>query len=159
MLNGLELASSDPLGIGGLLVDAHRLEQLIRSDLPSEEGLLEQLLAAALAGLQSYARNGELQAPAAYRLAFREFGLAIGMRAARRMSQTAVQGGAIHSFKVKAQLEALRRYASLGDAIEAFWRRPEAQQENTWIEHRDINEVMLATYLAPDGFLNIRPID
>jgi hypothetical protein len=129
MLKGVELASPDPLGIGGLLVDAFRLEQLFRSGIRSDQDILEQLLAAALTGLRHYASSGELQAPATYRLAFREFGLAIGMQAVERMSQAATQGGAVSRFKVKAQLDALRRYTPLGDAIEAFWRRPDSNEQ------------------------------
>jgi len=44
------------------------------------------------------------------------------------------------------------------DEIEAFWRDPEHQRVTTWTEHQDINEVMLATSLAPDGFLVLMPI-
>ena len=45
------------------------------------------------------------------------------------------------------------RYGPMGDEIESFWRDPDQQRADTWSEHRDINEVMLATSLAPDGFL------
>jgi len=30
---------------------------------------------------------------------------------------------------------------------------PEYRRSSTWIEHADINDVMLATSLVPDGFL------
>jgi hypothetical protein len=33
------------------------------------------------------------------------------------------------------------------------WFDAEHQQPRTWSEHRDINEVMLATSLVPEGFL------
>jgi len=39
------------------------------------------------------------------------------------------------------------------EAIEAFWVRPAHRQTGMWLEHEDINDVMLATSLAPDGFL------
>lgn len=45
----------------------------------------------------------------------------------------------------------------LRDVIEAAWRDPEQQHNTTWIELRDINEVMLATSLVPDGFLVLLP--
>ena len=41
--------------------------------------------------------------------------------------------------------------------IETFWRAPENQRTDTWVEHRDINEVMLATSLKPEGFLILLP--
>jgi hypothetical protein len=47
----------------------------------------------------------------------------------------------------------------LRDEIEAIWRNPEQQRTATWIEHQDINEVLLATCLAPDGFLVLLPPD
>jgi len=51
------------------------------------------------------------------------------------------------------QLQVLMRYAPLRIEIESFWRDPEHRHTQIWAEHRDINEVMLATSLAPEGFL------
>ena len=48
---------------------------------------------------------------------------------------------------------------TMRDEIEAIWRDPEQQRAATWTEHQDINEVMLATSLAPDGFLVLLPPD
>jgi hypothetical protein len=151
MIEGNEWASPDPLGIGGLLSDAYRVAQLIDQGGMSDERLLERLLGAALTGLQAYARSGESRAPAEYRLAFRELGLAIGLVAVQRL-HASVQSGVAARPEVRAQLEALMRYAPLGEKIELFWRDPAHQRVSTWSEHRDINEVMLATRLAPDGF-------
>ncbi|MEA3292463.1 MAG: hypothetical protein U9Q71_09220 [Pseudomonadota bacterium] len=148
-------ASSDPLGIGGLLVDAYRVAQLKRQGGLSDKRLLERLLTAALSGLQYYAGSGELRAPAEYRLAFRELGLAIGLHAVERMWQAAAASRAAASPEVYALLQTLTRYTSLGNEIESFWRNPEHQRASTWSEHRDINEVMLATSLVPKGFLVI----
>jgi hypothetical protein len=39
------------------------------------------------------------------------------------------------------------------EAVEAFWLEPRNRETNTWTEHREINMVMLATSLAPDGYL------
>jgi hypothetical protein len=35
----------------------------------------------------------------------------------------------------------------------SFWVDPGHRRAGTWVEHLDINEVMLATSLAPDGCL------
>ena len=43
----------------------------------------------------------------------------------------------------------------LGEIIEQFWMDNKNRQAKTWIEHREINMVMLATSLAPDRFLTI----
>ena len=159
MLEVAEFASPDPLGIGGLLVDAYRIEQLMRRGIMLDEALLERLLMAALAGLRVYARSGELQAPAGYRLAFREFGLAIGLHAIERMHQNVLQGPMVLNPTARAQLKAVMSHVPLADQIEAFWGHPKHQEASTWLEHRDINEVMLATSLLPDGFLVLMPPD
>jgi hypothetical protein len=53
----------------------------------------------------------------------------------------------------RASLAELAQYRPLRDEIELFWLIPEHRQTSTWGEHADINDVMLATSLAPDGFL------
>jgi hypothetical protein len=141
-------ATDDPLGIGGLLVDAWRVRQLSQQGADVEPHLLERLLEAARRGLALYDRGGDLQLPARYRLAFREFGLAIGLHAVERMQ--------VDDPGLRAQLEALSQYLPLAGDIEAFWLDPEQQRSTTWIEHQDINTVMLATSLVPDGYLDLR---
>ena len=37
--------------------------------------------------------------------------------------------------------------------IESFWLPPEHRRVRTWLDHEDINDVMLATSLVPEGFL------
>jgi hypothetical protein len=159
MLQSAELATADPLGIGGLLADAYRLEQLIRLDAMSDDSLIKRLLDAALAGLRAYANSGELQAPARYRLAFRELGLSIGLEAVQRMRKDVLQQRSSLGPEDQLRLEALLQYVPIGDEIESFWRQPGHQGTDTWLEHRDINEVMLATRLAADGFLELLTAD
>ncbi len=151
--------TADPLGIGGLLMDAYRVDQLTRQEIELNKQLLTALLSAALTGLQSYARSGDLQMPAAYRLAFRELGLSIGLHAVERMWKSAGEN-APHSSTdsdARAVLQTLMQYLPLRGEIESFWRDPAHQRTGVWSEHRDINEVMLATSLAPDGFLILLP--
>lgn len=155
MTAGANLTSPDPLGIGGLLTGAYRVWQLMQQGEFKEAHLLEHLLAASLTGLEYYATGGELQAPAQYRLAFRELGLAIGLHAVQRLWEE-TQGNTTNSPSVRVQLKALMHYVPLGEEIESFWRDPANRSTHTWSEHRDINEVMLATSLAPDGFLVLR---
>ena len=159
MINKTELVTSDPLGIGGLLIDAYRADQLLQQGALMDERLVETLLSASLTGLQYYLRSGELRLPADYRLAFRELGLAIGLHAVQRMWQAADNDSKRSSTitavntAVRTQLQALIRYASVREEIESFWRDATHRSANTWSEHRDINEVMLATSLAPEGLL------
>ena len=129
------------------------MAQLLDPGTIEDEGLLEHLLAGALAGLQHYAPSGELQASADYRLAFRELGLAIGLEALRRLHAAAARSRPALCDEVRVRLDALMHYVPLGDEIEAYWRDPGHRRASTWSEHRDINEVMLATRLVPEGFL------
>ena len=64
-------------------------------------------------------------------LAFRELGLAIGLQAAKKM-------------------RVIKEHWSIINEINDYWL-----QHSDWMEHTDINQVMLATSLAPDGFLSI----
>lgn len=40
--------------------------------------------------------------------------------------------------------------------LEAFWLDPAQRREAGWIAHQDINAVMLATSLVPEGYLDLR---
>jgi hypothetical protein len=161
MIKGGDWASADPLGIGGLLMDAYRVQQLIRQGAATDQRLLERLLAASLAGLQIYANGREMELPAGHRLAFRELGLAIGLQAVDRMWQTLDHGpaGIPSRSAIRTMLQALREFVPLSDNLVTFWRDPAHQDTPNWVEHRDINEVMLATGLAPDGCLTLQPAD
>ena len=151
MVSRGELATTDPLGIGGLLTDACRLGQLMKPGDAEKSTLLGRILDASIQGLRYYAASGELEAPAAYRLAFRELGLAIGLHGVERMGKAPLDS------RNGARRQALLRLLSLAGAVESFWRDPAHRQASTWLEHLDINEVMLATSLAPGGFLLLQP--
>jgi hypothetical protein len=56
-----------------------------------------------------------------------------------------------------APVAALARHQPVRDELEAFWLRPEHRQIALWLEHQDINDVMLATCLVPEGYLGIVP--
>jgi hypothetical protein len=146
MLEASDLRTSDPLGLGGLLSDACRLAQLIERKAYPRAALLERLLAAALDGLWQHARLRDTRQPASQRLAFRELGLAIGLSSLELLERA-------EGAELRAHLAALAPYSPLASEIESFWLDPENRRSETWAEHRDINEVMLATSLAPDGYL------
>jgi hypothetical protein len=46
-------------------------------------------------------------------------------------------------------------YLPLAGIIERFWLDNKNREDGNWQEHRDINMVMLATSLAPEGFLAV----
>jgi hypothetical protein len=123
LIDSRGLATADPLGLGGLLVDAYLLGVLGR-----DTRLRDAVLVAADCGLHGYAEWPDHRLEAGSRLAFRELGLAIGL----------------HAQPVADRLR---------DEIIAFWREPANRRGETYCEHEDINDVMLATALVPDGFL------
>ena len=102
-------------------------------------------------------RAPDLRSSADRRLAFRELGLAIGLGAVELMERDArAAERSAHGSGIDTWLAQLMRYAPLRDEIESFWLRPAHRRADTWVAHEDINEVMLATSLAPEGFLVIQ---
>jgi len=169
ILRGMDLATDDPLGTGGLLSDASRIAEVILrggpgfmaelglagdSGLP---GVLGDVVDSALLGLEAFADSGSLGLPADFRLAFRELGLSIGLSGVVGLlhlihENPALSGG---DSSLQVQGEALMAYIPLGEAIQRFWLDGENQASGSWTEHREINMVMLATSLVPEGFLHI----
>ena len=147
--------TDDPLGIGGLLCDAYRTAQLSVDAGSEEHDLIVSLLESSLRGLGHFVRGNLLVSPADYRLAFRELGLSIGLRAVQRL-QGLIEGhpelfGKGHTVHTK--IKSLKRYLPLCEGIERFWLDPASRENETWRAHCEINMVMLATSQAPDGYL------
>jgi len=149
-------ATGDSLGIGGLLTDAYRLVQLIETNYLHETTRLESLLHDIEISLQAFVNNNQLNLPAEYRLAFRELGLAIGLHTIGRMQKTIERNpeNFTNADQLNATLSKLTRFHRIDEFIESFWLQPEHRSVDSWLEHADINNVMLATSMAPDGFLN-----
>lgn len=148
MLEPRGLATADPLGIGGLLTDAYRLAQLEPQG-GAHWALVELLLDAALVGLEDYRNQPDLHLPAARRLAFRELGLAIGLAALERDAWRQAPRGA------RDRIDLLVRHLPVRREIERFWLQPEHRVTEPWREHANINDVMLATSLRPEGYLTL----
>jgi len=98
-----------------------------------------------------------LDSPAGYRLAFRELGLSIGLRAVEKLKRLIVQNTDLfrREYGLHSQIQSLMAYVPLHETIEIFWLERANQESDSWVEHRDINMVMLATSLAPDAYLTI----
>lgn len=157
---GKNLATDDPLGIGGLLFDASRIAQLMIQGGQSGlkyESLLENVMDSAVLGLEYFVISNQLEYPAEYRLAFRELGLSIGLSAVENLQKmiNGNQGVFTRENRLQKLAEDLMEYLPLRKTIEQFWMDDRNRQATTWIEHREINMVMLATSLAPGEFLMI----
>lgn len=154
---GKTWATDDALGIGGILCDAFRVVQMMAGGTFEGDDLLANLLDAARVGLNACLRKNSLDLPADYRLPFRELGLSIGLKALDRLWKLIESKPDVFRDRqdMRARVEALLRYAPLVELIEDFWLEDAHRDADSWTEHRDINMVMLATSLAPDGFLAI----
>lgn len=158
MIDNADLATADPLGVGGLLIDASRVAQLIRSEGTTFGNISEAILGAARESLSYYVLQGDLRRPASRRLAFRELGLAIGLAACELVERDAqTHPDAQDAVQLLAALGGLAPYVPLAAVIARFWLEPEHRRHRSWSEHLDINEVMLATALRPEGFLVLHP--
>lgn len=147
--------TDDPLGIGGLLCDANRLAQLAAGGLLDETRLMEDILHASSRGLDALISQGAFRDAAERRLGFRELGLSIGLHAAERIRRIEPSGGFRVTERCGALLEDFARYQALAARIERFWLEPAHRSGRSWCDHRDINDVMLATSLAPRGYLEL----
>ena len=100
-------------------------------------------------------QRGYLNRPPSRRLAFRELGLAIGLKALPIIANAVDKNR--NTFESRPALHQtinlLLPYQSLSEDIIALWLRSSEQQHESWKTHQDINEVMLATAIIPDTFL------
>ena len=147
----LDWSTVDPLGLGGLLADTYRAARLREEKVLPLPDLPKELADAARAGLERYLMTHPERLPATSRLAFRELGLVIGMEAAGRLRENK------ETTKIDRETEealtAIERHEPWKEEVLSFWDDAGNQDNPAWREHRDINEVMLATALFPDGFL------
>jgi hypothetical protein len=154
---GKNWATDDPLGMGELLSTTYKLAHLMMNEDIGQAELLNDLLDSSLIGLRLFERRNPLNLPANYRLAFRELGMSIGLHAIEKLPGLIKQ--APRSFimlnRLHSQTENLMRYTPLSNIIEAYWLDDANRQAAGWMGHRDINMVMLATSLAPDGYLSL----
>jgi hypothetical protein len=83
--------------------------------------------------------------------------LTIGLKAVKKI-QAMVEGSADlvpPAGSLRTSMRALMGYEPLTETIEQFWLEPANQAAENWTGHLEINRVMLATSLVPEGFLNL----
>jgi hypothetical protein len=86
----------------------------------------------------------------------REFSALTGLSPAGETQRRLIEespGSLKNGQPLSRQVEILMRYRPLAEIIESFWLEPANRQVLSFTEHRDINTVMLATNLTPDGVL------
>jgi len=154
---GKQWTTEDPLGLGGLLSDTYRVAQMMPDRTFDRTGLLSTLLKDCRSGLYLYAQSPSLGLRAEYRLAFRELGLSIGLHALERTKKLAEKSAGIFQDEKRSSIdiEFIMPYIPLIDIIENFWLEPSSREAASWLDHREINMVMLSTSLAPDEYLTL----
>jgi hypothetical protein len=140
---GLDWATTDPLGIGGLLLNLARVAELESKRVRLPDSIRPQkLLADSVQGLEAYRRSGQHRHAAEQRLPFRDCGLSLGLRT---ISAVQLPAGA------SPNLKQLDRFVPLAGDIENFWSQAHNQEASTWTSHLDINAVTLAASLTADA--------
>jgi hypothetical protein len=149
--------TDDPLGLGGLLFDACRLCQLLRNEHQRDVRLLEEVLQACLSGLTALLASRYLDRPATHRLAFRDLGLAIGLRALPMIAEAMKldRSRLWDRPNLRRFIELLLPYEPLGGEIIDLWLPHAQHRDEGWRAHQDINDAMLATALIPNMFLSV----
>lgn len=145
LVAGQHWETSDPLGLGGLLLDAFKLT-LIPGRSESDERLIGRVLGGVTRGLDRFVRQDALAQPAARRLGFRELGLAIGLQTANPIASEAEKSPALAD-KTGEEIAALQSRVSVETQVIEFWLEHRNRRERSWQDHQDINDVMLATAL------------
>lgn len=155
MCAGGRWATRDELGIGSLLTTACHIAELVADGLVADAGLLETLLSDGATSLRAIAVDNRFDYPADYRLAFRELGLAIGLKAIARI-EACIQSHPrqfTNPHHLSAIVAMLQESCGFYRSIVSFWLAVPNRAARSWLDHVDINAVMLATSLAPDGYL------
>lgn len=142
--------TDDPLGIGGLLDNASRLAQIVFDRGGERRGLLRKILVDTGSSLSVLSWSPLLINPAERRLAFRELGLSIGFYGLERVTGIVARDSELAV--IVNSLLAERHFAM---EIQDFWSNKLHRNNSTWVDHGDINSVMLATSLAPEGYLQV----
>jgi hypothetical protein len=153
ILMGSELITHDPLGIGGILCHAYETAKLICKGYWNRTDLLFTLLGSAQISLRAFLKSNTLDSSADRRLAFRELGLSLGLRAVEKIHELVEMDPKLFDREEIHLIRNILTHTLLIDKIEGFWLKPENREAESWKRHRDINTVMLATSLAPDGYL------
>lgn len=147
MCRGKTWATSDPLGIGGLLLNAVRAAQLealgMKLPVAVKSRKLYKESIESMTGLYGFGKDENPNR----RLPFRECGFSLGLQIAKAFQDILL---------TTSSPEALEEFFLIAIKIEEFWMNSQHKEAGTWRDHLDINSVSLAASLiapeAPDLF-------
>ena len=143
----------DPLSLGGLIAETGRLAILVADGRHPGDPILERLAHDARRGVEAFGATHLLERSIETRLAFRELGLAIGLRSIAPALEAVRShrdrfGDAWGASALLAHLESMMPHTSIVARVEETWLDPDAQETSAWQAHLDINAVMLALSLV-----------
>src|SRR6056297_4319091 len=136
---GKNWKTTDPLGLGGLLLNTVRSAELESHTALPESVKPQKLYNDVLNGLNAYERQAGITSSAKYRLAFRECGLSLGLRVIDSTRGKLTENSL--------QTERIDEYVTLADDIEGFWSQEKNREYSAYLDHQNINNVSLASSL------------
>ena len=136
---GKNWQTTDPLGMGGLLLNTVRSAELENHTALPESVKPQKLYNDVLNGLNAYERQADITSSAKYRLAFRECGLSLGLRVIDSTRGKLTENSL--------QTERIDEYLSHADDIEDFWSQDSNREYHAYKDHQNINNVSLASSL------------
>ncbi len=139
LCEGKNWQTTDPLGLGGLLLNTVRSVELDRHATLPDPVKPEKVFLDVVSGLDAYASQADLDSPAPFRLAFRECGLSLGLQTINGHRSKLDQKGL--------EVNLIDRFMPLADQIEDFWCQNENREHASYREHLQINDVTLAASL------------
>lgn len=137
-------ATTDSLGIGGLLLNTLKAASLDGTNHLPPSSTPDRLLEESVNSLEGYKRSNETGFDASRRLAFRECGLSLGLRSLWGVREELSLKGL--------PLEKLKDYLYLAGEIENFWNEIPHQHVSSWIDHLNINAVSLAASMVSRNY-------
>lgn len=154
----IDWVNDDELGIGSLLVDATRLIQLLQTGSLVHTSIIEKAVAEARISMDQMSFHRLMHRPASMRLAFREFGLSIGLHQIRHARSIIEQRHELFEGHrdLISDLNQILKHSAVADQIERYWLDPAHQKTTAWTRNTDINAVMLATSLLSDDPRSLR---
>lgn len=132
LCKGRDWTTSDPLGIGGLLLNVPRSASLDQDAL-IEELQADRLYQSAIDGIETFNRRYDPKQPANQRLAFRECGMTLGFNVVHHLGAS-----------LSLPLDIAQEKKQLINHLEQFWSNEENRRSASWLDHLDINSVTLA---------------